>query len=734
MKKKLLILFLLGLTFALPGKSRADSPEIARVPVDQPVIVNGDTVEYLTESKEVQASGKVLIDYQGTKLSCDKLVVNTSTKDAVAEGNVRIVDPKGTMEGEKIVYNFDTKIGIVQDASFTSLPFFGHAKKAEKLSDSHFKASDGYATTCDFVRPHFRLKSKKIDMYPGNKIIARDNTFYLGSIPIAYSPYLSQSLKDRNMIVQLTPGYSKDWGPFLLSVYRYNLSDKVNGRIYLDYRDRLGFAEGVGTNFSGTQFGSGDFKFFYTQERSKEFTQDQPAEFERYFARFRHKWNIDPKTSLINEYYKIVDSKRAIHGNEYYVLKDYFPSEYEQDTQPLSYSLLSRSFSQSSANFMIQKRINRWYDNPQLEKLPELNYSLPSFQIGELPLYFDHTSQAGSYSMKHKVPAAENADYAANRLDTYNKLSLPVKVSFIDLVPFAATRQTLYDKDINGAHLTPRSVFYTGSSASTKFYRVYDTKVNFFNLDINGLRHIVTPKISYNYNPEPTISGSRLKQFDAVDSLDLNNSADFELSNKLQTKRNGVPVDLANFIVSTSYYFYKVINTADFNNDTLSRSMIDRELGNYFFKLELHPYSWVSFYSDAEYNHRDDYFNNLNYDFSFHVAKDRSLFFGQRIQKGGGNEITLGTDWSLTPKWRAHLYERYQRADRPLLRQGLVKQEYGFTRDLHCWLFDLNYTIEKEHGQTVWCIFRLKAFPEVAIDYSQNYNSPKVGPNYTYRQ
>ena len=717
---------MLGICFLFSGALRADSPEIATVPIDQPVTVNGDTVEYLTENKEVQATGKVVVVYQGTTLRCDKLTVNTQTKDAVAEGNVRIEDSKGAMEGEKIIYNFNTKIGTIKNAAFTSPPYFGRAQDLKKISDAHFSASDGYATTCDFERPHFRLRSKKIDMYPGNKIQARKDSLCLEELEIFHWPYLSQSLKDRNMIVQLSPGYSKDWGASLLSVYRYNLTDKLNGRVYLDYRDRLGLAEGFGANFSQTPVGSGDFKFYYTQERSLEFTEEQPAEFERYFARFRHKWNVDSKTSLINEYNKITDSKRALFGTEYNVLKDYFPREYEQDTQPLSYSLLSHSFSQSSANIMFQKRINRWYDSPQLEKLPEVNYSLPNIQLGELPLYFDHTSQAAAYEMKHKVPAAPDADYQASRLDTFNKISLPMKVSFIDFAPFAGTRETYYDKDINGTRISPRTILYTGSEASTKFYRIYDKRSDFLGLDINQLRHIITPRISYNYNPEPSIDSSRLKQMDAVDAIGLNNSVGLELSNKLQTKRNGVPVDLANFIASTTYVFYQ--------RDPLTKERTVKDLGNYFFKLELHPYSWMSFYSDAELNRKYDYFNTINYDFSFNLAQERSVYFGQRIQKGGGNEMTLGSDWRLAPKWKAHLYERYQSADRPLLRQGLVKQEYGFTRDLHCWLFDLNYTIEKEHGRTIWCIFRLKAFPEVAIDYSQNYNIPKVGPNYNYRQ
>ncbi len=143
MKKKLFFLVLISFCFLLPAIGWADSPEIATVPVDQPVIVNGDTVEYLADNKEVQASGKVVVDYKGTILRCDKLTVNTQTKDAVAEGHVRIEDPKSTMEGEKIIYNFNTKIGTVANASFISPPYFGKAQKVDKVSDTHFIAAKG---------------------------------------------------------------------------------------------------------------------------------------------------------------------------------------------------------------------------------------------------------------------------------------------------------------------------------------------------------------------------------------------------------------------------------------------------------------------------------------------------------------------------------------------------------------------------------------------------------------
>ena len=709
--------FLLILCFVLISFVSMAKGQTSKAIVDQPVTVNGDTVEYATEKKEVTATGNVSVDYKGTKLRCNKLTVNTQTKDATAEGNVRIEDKDGVMYGEKIIYNFNTQKGTLVNAKFSSSPYFGKSEEIQRVNEKKFISLRGYATTCDFDRPHYNLRAKKVVLIPGDKIQTRQDTLFIGQTPMMYLPYYSHSLKDPLMHVQLSPGYSKDWGAYLLSAWRYNLTDNVNGRIYLDYRDRRGLAGGFGANYNSINLGKADLKFYYMHENDTNLDVNQPHEFQRYFVRLRHKWDIDERNNLISEYYKIVDSKRILLGTEYNVLKDYFPREYEKDAQPLSYSFFHHSFTDSSMDVLVQKRTNRWYS--QIEKLPEVRYSLPSMQLAELPLYFENNTQAANFNQKNAVPSPSGADVSLNRFDTFNKITLPVKLSFIDLSPFIAGRQTYYDKDINGASIGPRTVFYTGAQASTKFYRIFDVKPDFLGMEINGLRHIITPTISYAYNHDPTIRSTRLRQMDAVDSIALNNAANFELSNKLQTKRNGQAVDFLDFIVSNTYTFYKI--------DPLTDEKSGGNLADYLFELKFLPYSRVRLDADADYNHEGDYFSNANYDINFNLGEERSIGLGQRYQRKGANELTFNSDCRISPKWKFRVYERYQFKETADIRHGLVKQEYTFSRDLHCWLVDLTYTIEKEHGNTIWCIFRLKAFPEAEIDFSQSYYRPSSG-------
>jgi lipopolysaccharide assembly outer membrane protein LptD (OstA) len=684
--------------------------------LEQPVTVNGDTVEYSTDQQHVSATGNVVVKYGDSTLTSDKITVDTRTKDVTAEGTVRIENPQARLEGSQVYYNLNTKSGKAIDGTFVSEPFYGIAREIKMVSEDEFIAYDGYVSSCSMDKPDYRIRMKRVRILPQEKIQTYSDTVRIKNLPIAYLPYYSQSLKDPFMHVRFVPGRSKDWGEYLLSAWRSNLMPGLDARIYLDYRSRLGMSEGAGANFRTEDYGKGDYKFYYTQERDRELLENQPGEFERSLVRLRHQWQIADSTSLTTEFYRITDSKRANLGSEHNFLKDYFYREYEKDALPLSYTQLHQSFGYSTIDTVVQKRVNRWYS--QLEKLPEVSYSLPSIQLAQTPFYFSDSSSFSSLNYKNAVPSPASADVSMNRLDTTNKLSLPSRVAFFNLTPYAGMRQTLYDRDIDGRDMwaSPRNQFLTGADVSTKFYRIFDVQSNAFGLDINGLRHVITPTVGYNYLHTPTEPTSRLKQLDAVDAVAGSNSALLELDNRLQTKRNKSTVDLAYFKLASQYFFK-------------SGGLAGSYLGDITGDLEIKPYTRVRFDADATYSHRYDYFSGANYDFYYDFGPERSLGVGQRYQRKGGNEITGSFNYRLTPKWKFFMYQRYQLRDTDSLEKGFGEQEFTLSRDLHCWLMDVSYSVDRDEGSSIWLIFRLKAFPETEFSISQSYKRRQSGAN-----
>ena len=701
-------------------------PCYAREMKGGPIIVNGDIVEYLTDSKEVTAEGNVSVIYKGAKLTCDKLIVNTQTKDATAEGNVKLEDAEsGTIEGPKITYNFETKIGTIMDANFKANPYFGKAKTIEKVSDKEFIARGGYASTCNYDRPHYRIQSKEVRMFPGDKIQTKHNTFYFGNIPFFYLPFYNHSLKDPMMHVRVSPGQRKEWGGYVLTAWRYNLTRYVDGRVYLDYRQKLGFAEGFGANYNTRRFGRGDLKVYYTEEKPENLSIGEPQAFNRYLVRLRHKWDINKRTYLISEYYKIHDAKRKFAPVTDSFLKEYFYREYEEDTQPLSYVLLQHYFNYSSLGLLMQKRTNHWFD--YIEKKPEVIFSMPNYRIGSTPLYFQNESTLADFNRKGD---AVGNDTTLFRVDTTNRISLPVKVAFIRVTPFAAERGTFYDKANEGSSNLMRAVFYSGAEASTKLYKTIDLKTNFLGLDIDGLRHVVTPLMQYQYNHKPTINRSRLKQIDYVDALASNSSVYMELSNKLQVKRKNRSVDLVDLLVRTEYLFNSIDGERNIKRTD--------EFSDILLRLKLLPYAWLRVDLDATYKNtpkrrgrdsdpNDKHFSDVNYNISFDFGKGHSFGIGQRYHRLDSNEVTAQLNWRINPKWRFSIYGRYNAASATDISHGMREQEYTLSRDFHCWMMDLTYNITQEKGHTVFLVFRLKAFPETEFGFDQSYREPKSG-------
>ena len=694
-------------------KKESDLPKDDRA--KQAITVNGDKVEYSTDSKLVTAEGDVEVLYKSEELRCQKLTLNTQTKEGEAEGNVSLNDPNVKMTGSKMTYNFQNKSGSIYDATFKSQPYFGSAHILEKLSDSEFIASNTSITSCNFDKPHYRIGMKKINFFQGDKIQAEDAVMYIGNIPVLYLPKFNRSLTDPIMHIQVHPGTRKDWGPYILNTWKTNLAENVDARLFLDYRNKLGVAEGFALNYAPPGFGNGDFKFYYTDEHPTKLSPGSPENFQRYLLRWRHKWDIDPTTNFISEFYKISDEKRKFDPNNFF-LKDYFYREFEEDSQPLSYAQFHHSFPNSTFDFLVQARTNNWFD--QLSKLPEVKYTLPSIRIGETPIFFESNTSVANIDKKASTEPVSADEVNVSRMDTTNSFSLPFKLGFFRLTPFLANRETIYDKGADGSTLPMRTIFYSGVGLSTKLFRFYDVKANFLGLDINGIRHVITPSIEYSYNHDPTIESDKLKQIDSIDSIDSGSVAYFGLSNKLQTKRNGKSVDLLDFRVSSAYEFDPRMEDGEKHGGTLD---------DVYFKLKILPFSWMRIESDAIYSTENNYFSDVNYDFNFNIDKDKSLGIGQRYANGGGNQITCGFNWRLNPKWKFSIYERYEMGDNPNLVRGLSEQEYTISRDLHCWTMDLTLNRKKEEGTSFWVIFRLKAFPESDYGFKQNYHEPQSG-------
>ena len=687
--KRLMIVLLLIFTIAAGVFSQEEV---------SPVEIDGDRVEFDVKERKVIATGNVVITRGDVRLTADKIEFYRDTEIAEAQGNVVLERGGERVEGDNLVYNFKTGTGDFENPFFTAPPFYGQGKSVEKIGENHFRIKDGFITTSDWDNPESRVDIRTIDVYPDDVAVGRNMVFRLGNVPVFFWPRYTEDLKDRSSVVRLTPGYKSEWGLFLLSRWRFDRrSEDFKTFVYVDYRERLGLGLGLDNEYNTRVVGEGLIRTYYTHERDiGDFhfweSHGPVEERERYKAEWRHRWQIDERTMAISQYYKLSDSE---------FLKDYFEREYDREQNPNSYALITHAMPHGTLSGRADYRVNRFMST--VERLPEISYNLPNFEIFDSNIYWENKTTYSNLQRKN----AGQADTAAQttRVDFNNEFSYPMKIGFVEARPFVGGRHTYYSRTRDSQEQdVARGVFRTGADLSTKFYRIFDVHTDAWGLDINQLRHVITPSIAYLYQHEPTVTRDRLDQYDSVDALTRLHRATLSLQNNLQTKRGEVSVNLVRAIVSTDFAF-----TED--------AVLPSSYNNVKFDLEITPYDWLGYYFDLRYNPQTKTLETLNFDL---YINDTSDLWYVRLSDRYHFEVnqTFETEvgWKINPKWTAAVNLTYD------LDAG-EKREHGLVlrRDLHSWLMDMQFRDERYGGQEIMISFSLKGFDDVEIGVSQSF-------------
>lgn len=667
------------------------------------VELNGDTIEYSMNGNKVTAQGNVVIFYKDVTLTCDYLEFSRDTSIAHAKGNVRLLKGgESEISGEEMTFNFATMNGDFAPATIFANPYYGKGEQVSKIDANHISMKNGYITTCDHDQPHYFIRSRKIDIYPKDKLVARKVCMKVGGVPVLYLPKMTQDLTGKKPLVTFTPGYDKQWGMFLLTSMRYELNDNLKGTLHLDAREKKDIASGVDLTYKTPHTGSGSIRTYYMNERnitSKHFFQERPSptiERERFKAEWRHKWDIDQKTSTILQYYKLSDST---------LLKEYFEREFDKDGSPDTFFLFTRNFRNGAINFRTDKRVNRF--EGAVERLPELRYDLSSQKLWETGLYFRNTSTYSNLTSKQASPTEVRLE--TMRLDMDSELAYPMKAGIIELRPFVGGEHTYYSKTKDpDEYNTLRGIFRTGASLSTKFYKVFDAEVGEWGLDIHRLRHIITPSVSYLYDHGPTFSSAQLNSFDSIDSKALSHSINFSLENKLQTKRNNNVVELLRALIGTDFALKENPSKGGFN-------IINTD-------IDFRPLDRITFYFDSTYDTREEFLTTANFDLYINEGQRWSASIGKRWDRAVDDQVTTQFTYKINQKWTLGTYNRFD------VRSALHKeQEFTLRRDLHEWTMDINFNETRTKGSEIWIVFTLKAFPDFIVDLGTSFNKRKAG-------
>lgn len=339
--------------------------------------------------------------------------------------------------------------------------------------------------------------------------------------------------------------------------------------------------------------------------------------------------------------------------------------------------------------------------------MPELRFDLANQEILDSGFYLKNTTMYSN--LVEKTAAPSEVRQKTDRTDVDTEISYPMKISFLEFNPFIGSEHTHYTRTKAGYDDNVfRGQFKTGASLSTKFYRLFDVEFDQFGVEVNRLRHLVTPSIAYSYKADPTVPSSWLDQYDSIDELTNANTMNFSLENKLQTKRNDQTVDLLRFVLETDYRFHPHPGREGFEYITAD--------------IDFKPTDWLTFYSDTKFDVDNDRFKDANFDLYINNRDKWSFDIGKRWDRDVDDQLTTEFKYKLNRRMSFRAYNRFD------LDSGVHKeQEYSIIRDLHSWDMELTFNETRNEGNEIYVLFRLKAFPDIKVDMGNGFNKRKSG-------
>ncbi len=706
------------------GAARAaDAPAPETAKVEKPLKIQGDAVEYFYEKNRARGEGNIKIDYEGWVLTADSVEVDMKTKEAWAKGNVILTQPGAKYSGEDIHVDFGQKTAEIKDLKAVLAPSYrGRAASLERTAGDKeaYLLRDAYITTCDESTdcvdgsPQYRLESREIEYYPNDRLVMKHVILRLRNVPLFYIPVLVLPIKNFDRFpIQVELGTTSEWGAFALTKVRYYANKDHDGNVLLDVRENQGFAWGVEHFYRSETFGRGALRTYFADDdcfesgddcsRAKDHAVPTAS---RYRIQDRHRARIDEATSLTFELNKLSDE---------YMIQDYFyREEFERIAFPDNYVSIVRATDDYSASLLSRYRVDDFI--PVVERLPEFHFDTHTRAIGDSNFYFRNEDQFTWLNRTFKDLDSEEQNEDAGRGDVRNRLSYALKAGDVAITPFVGMRNTYYTRNMDGDERTfLRNNAEAGVDASTKLFKVYDASFHQWGIDIDQMRHILTPTVSYFYQSRPTYEKDKLFQFDRLDTLDHESMMTVDFENKLQIKHRRDPSNPESDMLMRE--FVRSIVSFEFVMPQMDTNKLHQILTETTFS----PWTWLSTTVDTRYSAEFDRFEEANIDLT-HERGPLKLGIGQRFLYDTSNQTTAHAEWRMNPEWKFGVYERFDFA-RDSASDGGRNNEFEFVveRDnFYCWTVRLIYN--RSHDENGFYVtFTPSAFPENSFRRMQHY-------------
>jgi len=518
--------------------------------------INYEAVEIFNKMDEHKTIllGKAVVKYQDMELRAAKITVEWDRDLMIAEGvidSVWVVDeetgdstfvaktlgmPQFTqagdvMIGEVMEFNFRSKKGRVLRGrtSYEEGFYTGSTVKLVKPKVLHVK--NAIYTTCDKKEnPHFHFWSSQMKLHYNDKVVGKPLVMYIGNIPVMALPFIFFPIKKGRHSGIILPRYgsSSIEGRYLKGFgYYWAASQYWDAKVQADFYERSGFLFRGSLRYNIRYILNGLISGSWTQKNFNAYGNEEKRRL--WDIRVQHSQEISPTT-------RFNVSGTFLGGGTLY--RNYSSDRQQRlRRQIISNATLTKRFAGGQSITVNLSHSRDLQTGNITETLPRINFRVGQFPLIKRPkasrgksvesrwyhnIYFNYNSEATVYRSKQRQITYSYADSSYDTTyvtDEYMKWNHSMNVSsyftflrWFKISPGMSYNENWYNKgydyvlypDTNIISAVEKKGFFSQRtyriyvSLNTKLYGLFKPKF----LKTVMLRHVATPSVSFNYNPD----------------------------------------------------------------------------------------------------------------------------------------------------------------------------------------------------------------------------------------
>ena len=213
-------------------------------PGEGDLLAKGDDLTFHNSSIQIHGNG--LIKYDEVVLYADHIWADFAENVMRAVGNVHLLVGNEETFANELIYNLETKKGIVREGFTFSDPWYYRGTEIFKIEDDESYIRGGALTTCSLKQPHFYFSASQIIVRINKELIAKNIVLRVGGVPLFYFPAYRRDLRQEDKVAKIIVKIGTDsyQGVFLSVILPLARRYRYDGALLFDHSSRRGSGGG----------------------------------------------------------------------------------------------------------------------------------------------------------------------------------------------------------------------------------------------------------------------------------------------------------------------------------------------------------------------------------------------------------------------------------------------------------------------------------------------------------